>query len=126
MGKERLRVLDRRIYVDIWDLFYGRTIDDVKSKLDAIHIVDYGRAEDAKFVVEYVGYEGVQEVTIEVYRDETDSEYNKRIAKEAAEKERKRIASEKKKEKARQALMESEAAERAEYERLKAKFSNVN
>lgn len=126
MGKERLRVIDRSIYLSLWDIFEGRNIVDVKAKLDVLHEVDYGRGEDATFQIKPYGYDGGVELYLDVYRDETDSEYNKRIAKEAAEKERKRIASEKKKEKARQALMESEAAERAEYERLKAKFSNVN
>ena len=120
MSKDRQRVLSRSIELDLWDVFHNRNIDDAKARLDAVHEVDYGCGEDAKFRVEY-GYEYTS-VYMEVYRDETDAEYNKRKGKEAAAKEKARLARERKKEKARQVLMASEAQERAEYERLREKF----
>lgn len=120
MSKDRQRVLSRSIELDLWDVFHNRNIDDAKAQLDAVHKVDYGFGEDAKFRVEY-GYEYTS-VYMDVFRDETDAEYDKRKDKEAAAKEKSRIQREKKKEKARAILMESEAAERAEYERLRAKF----
>lgn len=120
MVQDRQRVLSRSIELDLWDVFHDRNIDDAKARLDALHKVDYGCGEDAKFRVEY-GYEYTS-VYMEVYRDETDAEYDKRMAKNAAAKEKARLQREKKKERARKVLMESEAAERAEYERLRAKF----
>lgn len=123
MSKEKLRVLDRREYVCLLDLLDGKDFFDVKADLDKVEKkVNYGRGETAKFVIEHYGYDGGVELYLEVYRDETDAEYNKRLAKDAAAKEKARLAREKKKERARQVLMENEAAERAEYERLRAKF----
>lgn len=123
MSKERLRVVDRREEVGLWDLFDERDFTDVKAELDKLESkVQYGQGETATFRIEPYGYDGGVELHLYVYRDETDAEYEKRLAKEAATKEKARLAREKKKEKARQVLMESEAAERAEYERLRAKF----
>lgn len=121
----RLRLVDRSIEVDLWDVFHDKTIDVIKAELDAwLRHVDYGYGEDAKFRIDLYGYDGGIELYLDVYRDETDTEYDKRIAKEAAIKEKARKARETKKEKARRVLMESEAAERAEYERLRAKFED--
>lgn len=123
MSKDRKRVLDRKEYVSLFDLLDGKEFFDVKEGLDRLEQqVDFGSGEEAKFVVEPYGYDGGVELYLEVYRDETDAEYNKRMEKEAKAKEKARLAREKKKEKARQVLMESEAAERAEYERLREKF----
>jgi hypothetical protein len=121
MSKDRQRVLDRSEQISLADLFDEMDFQQVHSGLNVLETqVDYGRGEDVKFRVEY-GYE-YTDVYMDVFRDETDAEYNKRIAKEDAAKEKARKARETKKEKARAILMESEAAERAEYERLRAKF----
>ena len=121
MSKDRQRVVDRKEYVSLFDLLDGRDFFSVKEELDRLEQqVNYGSGEEAKFVVEPYGYDGGVELYLEVYRDETDAEYNRRLDKEAKAKARK--ARETKKERARKELMESEAAERAEYERLRAKF----
>lgn len=121
MNKDKLRVLDRSLGLSLGDLFDGNNFEQVKANLDAFEKrAHYDRGEDVKFRVEY-GYE-YTDVYMDVFRDETDAEYNKRIAKEEAAKEKARLARERKKERARKTLMESEAAERAEYERLRAKF----
>lgn len=122
MSKDRQRVVARKEYVSLFDLLDGKEFFDVKEGLDKLEKkIAYERGEEAKFVVEPC-YDGGVELHLEVSRDETDTEYNKRIAKEAAAKEKARKARETKKERARAVLMESEAAERAEYERLRAKF----
>lgn len=123
MSKDKVRVLDRKEYVSIYDLLDGRDFTDVKAELDRLEAkVQYGQGEEAKFEVEGYGYDGGVELYLNIYRDETDAEYDRRSAKEAAAKEKARLARERKKERARKTLMESEAAERAEYERLRAKF----
>ena len=125
MSKDRLRVVDRKEYVSLFDLLDGKEFFDVKEGLDRLEQqVNYGSGEEAKFVVEPYGYDGGVELYLEVYRDETDAEYNKRMEKEAKAKEKARLAREKKKERARQMLMATEAAEREEYERLRAKFES--
>ena len=125
MSKDRQRVLDRSEQISLADLFDEMDFQQVHSGLNVLETqVDYGRGEDVKFRVEY-GYE-YTDVYMDVFRDETDAEYNKRIAKEEAKKEKARLARERQKEKARQVLMESEEAERAEYERLRAKFGSEN
>lgn len=126
MSKERLRVVDRKEYVSLFDLLDEDDFFDVKQKLDKLEaMVDYGRGEEAKFKVEPYGYDGGVELYLEIYRDETDAEYDKRMEKNAKAKEKARKARETKKERARAVLMESEAAERAEYERLRAKFEET-
>jgi len=121
MSKDKQRVLDRSVSVDLYDLFNALDVQQVKEKIDAYESqVNYGQGEVVNFRVEY-GYE-YTDVYMDVFRVETDTEYNKRMAKNAKAKEKARIAREKKKEKARQVLMATEAQERAEYERLRAKF----
>jgi outer membrane protein assembly factor BamA len=121
MGKTRKRVLDRSFDLDLNDIFDGRQIDDVIAELQALDSkVDYGRSYDAKFRVEY-GYESTS-VYMDVYRDETQKEFDARMLREERAKEKARKARETKLEKARQQLYQKEADERAEYERLKEKF----
>lgn len=121
MGQDRQRVLDRSEQISLADLFDEMDFQQVHSGLNVLETqVDYGRGEDVKFRVEY-GYE-YTDVYMDVYRDETDAEYNRRLDKEAKAKEKARKARETKKERARKVLMATEAAERAEYERLRAKF----
>lgn len=123
MSKDRLRVVDRKEYVSLWDVIADNDVDTVKAEIDRFGaMVNYGQGETAKFVVEGYGYDGGVEVYFEISRDENDYEYNKRMEQNARAKEKARLAREKKKEKARQVLMESEEAERAEYVRLRAKF----
>lgn len=124
MGKERKRVLDRSFDVSLYDIFDGRQIDEVLAELHALDSkVDYGRGYTAKFRVE-TGYE-YTDVYMDVYRDETNKEYDARMLREAKAKEKAQKARETKKEKARQELYRKEADERAEYERLRAKFETV-
>lgn len=125
MSKDRQRVVDRKEWVSLFDLLDGRDFFNVKEELDKLEKqIAYERGEEAKFVVEPYGYDGGVELYLEITRDETDAEYTKRLDKEAKAKEKARKARETKKERARKVLMESEAAERAEYERLRAKFEN--
>lgn len=125
MSKDRQRVVDRKEWVSLFDLLDGRDFFNVKEELDKLEKqIAYERGEEAKFVVEPYGYDGGVELYLEIIRDETDAEYTKRLDKEAKAKEKARKARETKKERARKVLMESEAAERAEYERLRAKFEN--
>ena len=121
MGRERKRVLDRSFEVSLFDLFDGTQIDEVIAELRALDSrVDYGRGYDAKFRIES-GYE-YTEVSMDVYRDETDKEYEARMLREEKAREKARKAREAKQEKARKELYQKEADERAEYERLRAKF----
>lgn len=121
MSKDKQRVLDRSLGLSLGDMFDGQDFQQVKANLDAFEKrARYDRGEDVKFRVEY-GYE-YTDVYMDVYRDETDKEYASRLEGEAQARERARIAREKKKEKAREVLMATEAQEREEYLRLKAKF----
>lgn len=126
MSKARLRILTRGYDVSMWDLFDAQDFTTVKAELDKLEAnVQYSLGETANFRVEPYGYDGGIEVRLDIYRDETDAEYDERLRKEEAKKEKARLARERQKEKARQVLMESEEAERAEYERLRAKFEDA-
>ena len=120
------RVLDRRDQIDIVDLFDGRSLDDVildlQSRLHAYEEEIFTHDKEMKFEVEHYGYDGGMELYVRVQRWETDKEYDRRVAKEWAAKEKARKARETKKQRARQELFAKEADERAEYERLRAKF----
>lgn len=126
MAQQRKRVLDRTVTIDCADLFDGKTLDEVRLELTAMadkyerEFITLGH--DAKFSVDYYGYDGGFDLELQVWRDENDKEYNARLERERQASEKKKLAKERQKEKARKQLMESEAAERAEYERLKAKF----
>ena len=121
MSKERQTVLDRSFEVSLFGIFEDHQIEQVIAELQALDSkVDYSRGQYAKFRVE-VGYE-YTEVYMDVYREETDAEYKARMLREEKAREKSRLARERKKEKARQELYQKEADERAEYERLRAKF----
>lgn len=121
--RDRLRLVDRSEYVSMFDTFDGEDFFSVKEKLDKLEsLVAYGKGEEGKFRIECYGYDGGMELYLDIYRDESDAEYNKRMAKLDAAKEKARLAREKKKEKARQILMATEELERQEYLRLKEKF----
>jgi hypothetical protein len=117
MNEERKRVLDRSIEINMVDVFDGKNIDDVIFDLQRIEsTVKYGHCEDSKFRFHYYGH-----LLLDVFRDETDEEYKTRMVKEQQARDRaknsklKKMLGEKKK-------LDEEAAEREEYERLKAKF----
>ena len=120
------RVLDRRDHVDIVDLFDRRSLDDViidlQSMLHRYEEEIFTHDKEVKCETEYYGYDGGLEVYVRVDRWETDTEYHRRLAKETAAKEKARKAKETKKARAREVLYKKEADERAEYERLRAKF----
>ncbi len=120
------RVLERRDAVDVIGLFDRCSFDDVLAELHSMahcyeeEIFTYDK--DVKFEIEHYGYDGGMELYVRVERWETDAEYAKRQAKEAAAKEKARRARETKEARAREVLYKKEADERAEYERLRAKF----
>lgn len=117
------RVIDRTLDVSLWDLFDGEDFFDVRAKLDKLEAgIQYGNGEEAKFRIEPYGYDGGVELCLDVFRDETDAEYEKRMEKDAKAREKARALREKKLAMARAVLMETEEAERAEFLRLKAKF----
>lgn len=121
MSKAREKVLARSYELSLHDMFDGKTFHQVREEIDSLEKrVDYSVGETVRFRVEY-GYE-YTDVYMDIFRDETDKEYKKRLEKEEAAREKARIAREKRKERARQVLMETEASEREEYERLRAKF----
>lgn len=126
MSKERLRVLGQVDALDIGELIDGKTIEEVLMSLQALQgkyePMILGKGYDVRFEIDYYGYDGGFDVSLHVYRDENDKEYEARMKQEEKERERKRIAKEKKQERARKILMETEAAEKAEYERLRAKY----
>lgn len=123
MSKDKQRVLARSVYVDPHDLLDSHDFEQVKTELDVLESqCNYEQGEEVKFRVEY-GCE-YTDVYMDVFRVETDAEYDKRMAKNAKAKEKARLAREKKKEKARQVLLATEEAERAEYARLMKKYGN--
>lgn len=123
---ERERVLSHKVGVSIQELFDGKDFHQVRASLQTLaeehekRIID----EDLRvvFEVEYFGYEGDMVLNVCFYRWETDKELEKRKANLEARKERSRLAKERAKESARKKLYKKEADERAEFERLKAKF----
>lgn len=121
MSKDRKIIRDRSEQICLSDLFDGCNFEQVKERLDEIeNSVDYKKGHNAQFRVEW-GYE-TTDVYLDVWRDENDKEYKERLAYEEKLREKARLAREKKKERARKVLADTEEAERAEFERLKAKF----
>lgn len=129
-------VRERRLDIDLHDMFAGKTLDDVRTTLNALayqlerETVYYGHPP--RFAVEPYGYDGGFDLYLDVYRDESDHEYAMRMADEEKARQKKEQARLKRqetaqailKEAAKGILMANEAAERAEYERLKAKFES--
>ena len=100
---------------EITDVF-----NELKEKLKEKYITEDVVKHDLN--TRYYGYDGAYEIILTTYRLETDEEYFERINEEyrqAEKAERKRLDKLEKKKAKREA---DEAAERAEYERLKAKF----
>lgn len=121
MSKDRKTIRDRSEQIYLSDLFDGCNFEQVKAGLDEIeNSVAYKKGHTAQFRVEW-GYE-TTDVYLDVYREENDKEYKERLTYEEKLREKARLAREKKKERARKVLADTEEAERAEFERLKAKF----
>lgn len=99
---------------------YLSEVIDVFNELKEKYVTDDVVKHD--LYTRYYGYDGAYEIYLTTYRLETDEEYADRIEYERQEferEERKRLEKLEKKKAKREA---DEAAERAEYERLKAKF----
>ena len=122
MSKEKQIVLDRSEYVSLDSMFDQCDFDEVRAYLDALERI-LKAGETGRFRVEW-SYEST-DVYLDVYREETDKEFALRLLQEEKTREKKRLAKEKKLERARAALAESEEQERAEYERLRAKFGDL-
>lgn len=119
---KRNKVLVAEHEISISDLFDGKSFDEVHLALDRLEAdtVDPSKDYECRFSV-YHHYDDFS-VNLEVYRDESDAEYKARMAKNKLAREKAKLAQEKRKEKLRKELMAKESDERAEYERLKAKF----
>jgi transcription elongation factor Elf1 len=121
--RERQRVVDRTINVDLDTIFDRCGIADVVESILAMRPqIQYGAGEIEKFRVD-ADYDSFS-VYMDVYRDETDAEMDKRIAKEEQFLQRQAAARERQREAARKKQMKTEDDERAEYERLRAKFGS--
>lgn len=123
--KKRVRVIDRRDSFSVYDM-EGKSPEELVmmfsniSQSYAPEVI--GKGYTVKFEVEPYGYDGAFECNFVVLRDENDKEYTARTEKERKSAEQSRKAKEAKLEAARKKLFKNEAAERAEYERLKEKF----
>ena len=122
----RQRVCSKSERLDIEEIFDGRTLDDVQAEFNALaHKYEreiFEQDLEVRFEVEYYGHDGGHDVYLYSSRWETDEEFKKRQAMLEAERAARRRARERVKEAARKNLYEKEADERAEFERLKAKF----
>jgi len=101
----------------LYNLFDGKSFHDVIDDLQRIESknVKYGQGEDSKFRFHHYDAHGGFDFLLDVYRDETDKEYKARMVKEQQARDRAKESKLKKN-------LDEEAAERKEYERLKAKF----
>ena len=120
------RVLDRRDQIDIFDLFDGRSIDDViidlQNRLHDYEEEIFTHDKEVKFDVDHYGYDGGLELYVQVMRWETEKEYAKRTDKEKAAKEKARKARETKKARALAKALTTEAEERELLAKLQAKY----
>lgn len=116
------------LYLD--DLFGGyynqpsKTCEEVAAQVLAFpekFKMDVANGDVSRFRVER-DFDGMQCVYFDVYRQETDKELTNRLEKQARQKERNKLAREKKKQAELKVKEQTEAAERAEFERLKQKF----
>lgn len=111
MNKRKILDVEAREYVD-FDEIDGKTPEEVIERMKALR-ADVGD-RDVYFYISRYGYDGGKELTLRERREETDKEYNKRLAEEKKD----RL-------KAKETKALKEAKERAEYERLRKKFENV-
>lgn len=126
--KQWVYVKDYSVSID--DLFDGRSLDDTQlelAKLCKKHgDKHHPQGHRLSFYTYHYGYDGGLDLYIRVEREETDKEYAARLkrqeeaarvkAEKAAARRAKKLA------KAQAVIAELEDQERAEYERLKAKF----
>lgn len=111
MSKRLILDCEAREYVDFYE-FDGKTPEEVIERMQTMRAEMGGR--DVYFHINHYGYDGGKELTLRERREETDKEYNKRIAEEKKDKL-----------KAKEAKALKEAKELAEYMRLKKKFETT-
>lgn len=124
MTKERILVRKESIDLDV--IFGDTDLDSMMAGAQKLHDKYYKLAfEKGQFIefsCEWAGYDGGHEVVANIYRWETDAEYHTRLDEEAARERAKQQRQEAKKAKALARALETEAEERALYEKLKEKF----
>lgn len=108
------KILDVKVneYIDFYDVLSLKTPTEVVQAMD-YYLKEYA-GRDVYFSVETYGYDGGKELTLRERREETDKEFEKRIAEEK-----------KAKAKVKETKALKEAREFLEYERLKKKFEKV-
>jgi hypothetical protein len=124
MSKERIFV--RREDVDL-DVIFSNT--DLTGMLDGAKQI-YARFKQTadkenlmvEFDTQWAGYDGGTDVVANLYRWETDKEYQARIDELKAKEEAKRLKKEAKKAKELAKILADEQAERELFEKLKKKF----
>lgn len=109
MSKRQILDVEVNDYIDFYDVLDGKTPNQVVEAMKYYKDTYVGR--DVYFSVDSYGYDGGKELKLRERREETDKEYEKRMAEE------KKIKEVKKKSKA-----EKEAKEFLEYQRLQKKF----
>lgn len=110
MSKRLILDCEAREYVD-FDEIDGRTPEEVIERMKAMRAEMGGR--DVYFHINHYGYDGGKELTLRERREETDKEYDKRLAAEKKDRESKKATKAAK-----------EAKELAEFMRLKKKFAD--
>lgn len=120
------RVFVKREDVDL-DYLFSYTDPDAmmagaKYLYDKYNKAAFEKSYLVEFETQWAGYDGGTQVVANFYRYETDKEYTQRLELEAAKKEKARKAKETKKANALAKALETEAEERALYEKLKEKF----
>jgi hypothetical protein len=111
MSKKLILDCEAKEYVD-FDEFDMKTPEEIIERMKALRTEMGGR--DIYFYFESYGYDGGKNITLRERREETDKEFEKRIAEEK-----------KVKAKAKEAKALKEAKELAEFMRLKKKFEGV-
>jgi glyoxylase-like metal-dependent hydrolase (beta-lactamase superfamily II) len=111
MTKRKILDVEAREYVD-FDEFDMKTPEEVIERMKALRASIGDR--DVYFYISHYGYDGGKELTLRERREETDKEYEKRIADEK-----------KVKAKAKETKALKEAKEFAEFQRLKKKFESA-
>lgn len=109
---KRKTVIDSLGTESFFDILDGKTFDEVIACMHEMKALYADR--DVYFDVNGYGYDGGLELYLMERREETDREYEKRIAEEKRERAKKSAAARAKKER-----------EYAEYQRLKKKFEGV-
>lgn len=123
MAKEakKIDIVSSTQSLDLFDLLDGKTLEEAKEAI-ANSVTKLANGEYVKLRIEYSGYDGGVSLMADTYRKENDKEFRARLEKEEKKKEKARLLKEKKEAAARKVLLNSVEKEKAEYERLKAKF----